>query len=91
MLLLKILDIQTNSFGISTVCTGGNSCCTKQNPCSQWEGDCDNDDQCKDELICGHNNCPNKKGLEWDLFDDCCTFGNQFTITFIVFMLSFFF
>ena len=54
------------------VCTGGNSCCTKENPCSQWEGDCDNDNECKDDLVCGSNNCPRKTGFEWDQYDDCC-------------------
>ena len=60
------------------VCTGGNSCCTKEHPCSQWEGDCDNDDDCKDDLVCGSNNCPRKTGFEWDQYDDCCFQGNAY-------------
>ena len=70
-----IIDVQTELLG-PTSCDGGNSCCTKQFPCSQWEGDCDNNDECEDELVCGHNNCPIKEGLDWDQYDDCCTYGN---------------
>ena len=60
------------------VCTGGKSCCTKEHPCSQWEGDCDNDDECKHDLVCGSNNCPRKTGMEWDEYDDCCFRGNVY-------------
>ena len=70
-----IIDGRTKLFGPLS-CVGGNSCCTKQFPCSQWEGDCDNNDECKDDLVCGHNNCPIKEGLDWDQYDDCCTYGN---------------
>ena len=35
-------------------CTGqDNDCCTENNPCDEHEGDCDNDDQCAGDLICG--------------------------------------
>ena len=76
----KLLDPQTNSLGTSTFCLGGSSCCTKENPCSLGEGDCDNNEDCKGGLICGHNNCPMKLygTYEWDQFDDCCTLGNNF-------------
>ena len=53
-------------------CTGGDSCCTKDVQCKEFEGDCDTDDECKDDLICGHNNCPTESGLQWDEHDDCC-------------------
>ena len=55
-------------------CTGGSfyqigSCCTENNPCEVNQGDCDVDDQCKDDLVCGKNNCGSNfawKGA------DCC-------------------
>ena len=53
-------------------CTGGDSCCTQDMQCEEFEGDCDNDEECKDDLVCGHNNCPMKSGLQWDETDDCC-------------------
>ena len=75
---MPILDITSIiSSSTSITCDGGNSCCTKYNQCSQWEGDCDNDDECKADLICGNNNCPIKTGMEWDESDDCCVQGKR--------------
>ena len=34
------------------------ACCTKKDPCYVDEGDCDNDDECAGDLVCGKNNCP---------------------------------
>ena len=34
-----------------------NQCCTADTPCGIGEGDCDSDDQCSGDLICGHDNC----------------------------------
>lgn len=31
------------------------SCCTNQNPCGIGEGDCDEDGDCRDHLVCLHN------------------------------------
>ena len=59
-----------------TPCIGGNFCCSKETPCSQWEGDCDHDDECKNGLICGSNNCPMNTAIKWDEADDCCVQGN---------------
>lgn len=48
-------------------CNGqDDSCCTKQTPCKENDGDCDFDDQCAGNLICGSNNCA------WGDGDDCC-------------------
>ena len=47
-------------------------CCTKDHPCLLGgEGDCDNDDECWEDLVCGTDNC--KKwvpGAHDDI--DCC-------------------
>ena len=53
-------------------CTGGDSCCTPENKCGIDEGDCDNDNDCQDGLVCGSNNCSNKSGDDWESSDDCC-------------------
>ena len=37
--------------------------------CDLGEGDCDDDDECSGELICGTDNC---EGMEYDNGDDCC-------------------
>ena len=48
-------------------------CCTKENPCSEGDGDCDVDEDCKDGLICGTNNCDKSKfNFKWA---DCCEEG----------------
>ena len=43
-------------------------CCSSSHPCGMFEGDCDEDDECADNLVCGTNNC-------FDSFKssaDCC-------------------
>ena len=32
-------------------------CCSNSHPCGLFEGDCDGDDECNDNLLCGSNNC----------------------------------
>ena len=32
--------------------------CTADNPCGENEGDCNNDNECQDDLVCGIDNCP---------------------------------
>ena len=44
--------------------------CTSNNPCSEDEGDCDNDEQCNENLKCGTDNCRSSLGFE--SFYDCC-------------------
>ena len=57
-------------FSVGTYCNGGNSCCTPTNPCPKNQGDCDTDNDCKGNLICGKNNCPKNTGHS--TYDDCC-------------------
>ena len=44
-------------------------CCTEENPCSEGDGDCDDDDECSGDLVCGSNNCG---GHPFESHDDCC-------------------
>jgi len=42
------------------LCNGGEGtadCCTSDKPCDLGGGDCDNDDECAGDLVCGYNNC----------------------------------
>ena len=54
------------------------NCCTPDKPCGLGGGDCDEDEDCKGDLICGlrqlnSNNCVNEPdGIEWPDNDDCC-------------------
>ena len=40
-------------------------------PCDQGEGDCDNNAECGDGLVCGENNCQ-QFGQFFHPKDDCC-------------------
>ena len=53
-------------------CKGRDECCTSENKCGEWDGNCNSDSDCKDDLICGENNCPTKWGYDWDFEDNCC-------------------
>ena len=46
-------------------------CCTKKEPCWLGEGDCDDDDHCVDDLLCGTDNCDVRLGFLKEA--DCCT------------------
>merc|ERR1712226_412775 len=46
-------------------------CCTKETPCSLGEGDCLQDDDCRDNLVCGNNNCKQFAAYFHEK-DDCC-------------------
>ena len=49
-------------------------CCKhKAEKCGENEGDCDDDSQCQDGLICGTNNCPTGSGSNFGSGSDCCT------------------
>ena len=55
---------------------GGNECCESEDPeeskCVEGEGDCDSDDGCAGDLVCGSNNC--LQYFPWaSPSDDCCT------------------
>ncbi len=43
--------------------------------CGEDEGDCDSNDECQDDLICGSNNCP--LGLGFSSETDCCIIGKE--------------
>ena len=32
-------------------------CCSEENPCNEGEGDCDISSDCKEDLVCGTDNC----------------------------------
>ena len=56
-------------------CDGGfrnetRECCSEAEPCNEGQGDCDDDNECRSELVCGHNNCDASKFF-WDSAD-CC-------------------
>ena len=44
------------------------SCCSSSHPCGMFEGDCDGDDECADNLVCGTDNCFNS----FSSAADCC-------------------
>jgi len=46
-------------------------CCTSSEPCDVGEGDCDDDLECKDGLICVESSCP-KAGAGVSAHSDCC-------------------
>ena len=48
-------------------------CCTPSNKCGINEGDCDNDSDCMEGLVCKDNNCPPPFSKD----HDCCQKGNS--------------
>ena len=44
------------------------NCCSEINLCGINQGDCDSDDQCDGDLVCGNNNCPSP----FPSNADCC-------------------
>ena len=69
-----------SSFFSDGGCNGGDACCKPYNKCGAGEGDCDTNNDCKEGLKCGTNNCGTGTGkgwlpwdpLGWDREDDCC-------------------
>ena len=49
------------------------TCCTDDanEPCGLGEGDCDTDDECAGDLVCGENNCL-RMGSGFKKGSDCC-------------------
>ena len=43
-------------------------CCSVDDPCGSGEGDCDDDNDCIGDLVCGKNNC----GEGFPKGADCC-------------------
>ena len=63
-----------NSICFKVPCQGGSieetrECCSVFNPCGEGAGDCDEDDECAGDLVCGKNNCGDK--FTW-ASADCC-------------------
>merc|ERR1711936_395533 len=46
-------------------------CCTPESPCPEGEGDCEIDNDCAGNLVCGNNNCK-QFGSFFHEKDDCC-------------------
>ena len=46
------------------------ACCTPSNPCSEWEGDCQDDEDCAGDLKCGKDKC--LFGSNLSLRSKCC-------------------
>ena len=66
---LYVLSIGNPECNSDTWSSYDPSCCTAQNPCGIGEGDCDRNDQCLGDLVCGKNNC----GSGFPSAADCCT------------------
>ena len=49
---------------------GDEDFCTLKYPCGVDEGDCDRNDECINDLVCGLDNCPNSLGASYET--DCC-------------------
>ena len=67
--------------GKCLACTGGDDCCNGE--CGVGEGDCDHNDDCAGNLLCGSNNCI---GLTFEGSDDCCYVSIE-TNTFLYFFV----
>jgi hypothetical protein len=48
-----------------------NECCSTEEPCGLGEGDCDVDEECIGNLVCGTNNC-RQDGSGFTRQADCC-------------------
>ena len=53
-------------------CNGIDSgCCTDSTPCGKGDGDCDFNEDCSGDLVCGKDNCEQMTG-SFQAADDCC-------------------
>jgi len=72
---IKSMVTKIIKFPESQRCSGRNvdkeKCCTNDEPCVEGEGDCENDDECREDLVCGNNNCK-EFGSFYHEKDDCC-------------------
>merc|ERR1711936_394878 len=46
-------------------------CCSQETPCKLGEGDCESDNDCQADLVCGNNNCKEFSAYFHEK-DDCC-------------------
>ena len=55
-------------------------CCSGEKPCDNGQGDCDDDHECKGDLVCGSNNC----GPDFLLYSaDCCEYKGDSKLCYI--------
>ena len=66
--------LNSSMVGIGT--TQDWSFCNRNKPCSDKQGDCDNNDECVQDYICGRNNCRDFWG-QAESAADCCIAGGQ--------------
>ena len=59
-------------------------CCTNENPCGLNMGDCDLNDHCMNDLVCGIANC----GAGFPVNTDCCENSGTYLHFFIIFFCS---
>ena len=62
---------------------GDEDFCTTDEPCKVDEGDCDSNEECKNHLFCGSNNCPDSLGFSSSV--DCCEPKGDKTLLVIMF------
>ena len=55
-------------------------CCTSENPCGLKMGDCDLNDHCLKDLVCGIANC----GAGFPLNTDCCETSGTYISSLII-------
>ena len=64
------LGFDKNTDCCSNLIVGEDNFCSIQDPCRKYEGDCDSDDECQNDLFCGSNNCA--EFLDVASTIDCC-------------------
>ena len=60
-------------------------CCTNENPCGLNMGDCDLNDHCMNDLVCGIANC----GAGFPVNTDCCENSGTYISSLILFCSKF--
>ena len=60
-------------------------CCTSENPCGLNMGDCDLNDHCMNDLVCGIANC----GAGFPVNTDCCENSGTYISSLILFCSKF--
>ena len=70
--LLKISSMFYKPFISVPIADGDDNHCSLAKPCPLGEGDCDSDDECQGDLVCGYKNCD---GSQYGANDDCCKGG----------------
>ena len=74
-ILYGILLVNADCNGVPTT---GWDCCSSTHPCGFGEGDCDTDEECKENLYCGKDICAIEFASNysaWSKRADCCLPG----------------